>query len=94
MSVTHNSSVLILQLKEELRGFILESLAQPKGIASFSDSDLLMETGIIDSLDIFRLVAFLEDQLGVRIDDQEINPETLRTLNTIEELVIRKRGLQ
>ncbi len=94
MSVTHSSSVSILQLKEELRGFILESLAQPKGIASFSDSDLLMETGIIDSLDIFRLVAFLEDQLGVRIDDQEINPETLRTLNTIEELVIRKRELQ
>jgi acyl carrier protein len=53
-----------------------------------------MESGIIDSLDIFRLVAFLEDQLGVRIDDQEINPETLRSLNTIEELVIRKRGLQ
>jgi acyl carrier protein len=94
MSVPTCTSASTLNLRNDLRGFILESLAQPKGITSFSDSDLLMESGIIDSLDIFRLVAFLEDQLGVRIDDQEINPETLRSLNTIEELVIRKRGLQ
>ena len=81
-------------LKEQIREFILENLAQPKGISSFTDDSPLMEMGVIDSLDIFRLVSFLEDQLGARVDDQEINPETLKSLNTIEELVIRKRRKQ
>lgn len=81
-------------VREQLRQFILENLAQPKGILSFNDRDALMEIGIIDSLDIFRLVAFLEDDLGIRIDDQEINPDTLRNLITIEDLVRRKRSDQ
>ena len=78
-------------LKDQIREFILENLAQPKGITSITDDEPLMETGVIDSLGIFRLVSFLEDQLRVRVSDEEINPETLKNLNTIEELVLRKR---
>lgn len=78
-------------LKDQIREFILENLAQPKGITSFTDEEALMENGVIDSLGIFRLVSYLEDQLGVRISDEEINAETLKNLNTIEELVVRKR---
>jgi acyl carrier protein len=51
-----------------------------------------MDAGVIDSLGIFRLVSFLEDELGVRVDDQEINIDTLKSVNTIEELVLRKRA--
>jgi acyl carrier protein len=78
-------------LKDQLREFILENLAHPKGVTSFTDDEPLMETGVIDSLGIFRLVSFLEDELGVRVSDEEINPETLKNLNAIEALVIRKR---
>ena len=80
-------------IKEQLRGFILESLAQPKGIASFREDEPLMETGILDSLDVFRLISFLEEQMGVRVEDQEINPETLKSLNSLEDFVARKRGI-
>jgi acyl carrier protein len=79
-------------LKDQIRDFMLENLAQPKGITSFTDEEVLMENGVIDSLGIFRLVSYLEDQLGVRISDEEINAETLRNLNTIEQLVVRKRN--
>ncbi|MGA7909534.1 MAG: acyl carrier protein [Candidatus Sulfotelmatobacter sp.] len=78
-------------LRDQLREFILENLAHPKGVTSFTDDEPLMETGVIDSLGIFRLVSFLEDELGVRVSDEEINPETLKNLNAIEALVIRKR---
>lgn len=78
-------------LRDQLREFIMENLAHPKGVTSFTDDEPLMETGVIDSLGIFRLVSFLEDELGVRVSDEEINPETLKNLNAIEALVIRKR---
>jgi|GraSoiStandDraft_24_1057298.scaffolds.fasta_scaffold736584_1 acyl carrier protein len=94
MSMTNSAPSTRSAIKEQLRGFILENLAQPKGIASFGDDERLMETGIIDSLDVFRLISFLEDELGVRVEDQEINPETLKSLNSLEEFVARKRGIQ
>lgn len=92
MSTTTSVPTPQSALKDQIHGFILENLAEPKGISSFSNSDPLMDIGVIDSLGIFRLVSFLEDELGVRVDDQEINIETLKSVDSIEELVIRKRA--
>ena len=91
MSTSNISSTSQPEVRDRIRQFILESFAEPKGVGSFADDDPLIERGIIDSLDIFRLVSFLEDDLWVRIDDQEINPEVLQNLKTIEELVLRKQ---
>ena len=91
MSVTNQKPATQSALKDQIREFIQVQLAEPKGIASFTDDESLMETGIIDSLGIFRLVAFLEEDLKVRVADEEINAETLKNVNAIEELVLRKR---
>lgn len=91
MSTTNQTPAAQPVLRDQLREFILENLAHPKGVTSFTDDEPLMETGVIDSLGIFRLVSYLEDELGVRVSDEEINPETLKNLNAIEALVIRKR---
>jgi acyl carrier protein len=77
-------------LKDQIRTFILENLASVKGITSFQDDESLMDNGVIDSLGIFRLVSFLEEDFGVRISDEEINPENLKSVDTIEQLVITK----
>jgi acyl carrier protein len=78
-------------LKDQIREFIMENLAHAKGIASFTDDESLMESGVIDSLGIFRLVSFLEEELRVRVGDEEINAETLKSVNSIEQLVLSKR---
>ena len=78
-------------LKEQIREFVTEQLADAKGITLFDDESL-MENGVVDSLGIFRLVSFLEEDLRVRVSDDEINAETLKSVNTIEELVVRKRN--
>jgi acyl carrier protein len=77
--------------KDQIREFIQKDLASAKGISSFSDSESLMENGIIDSLGIFRLVAFLEETFRVRIGDEEINAENLKSVDAIEQLVLAKK---
>jgi len=42
-------------------------------------------------LGIFRLVSFLEEDLKVRVSDEEINAETLKSVDSIEQLVLSKR---
>jgi acyl carrier protein len=78
-------------LKEQIREFIMENLAHAKGITSFTDDENLMESGVVDSLGIFRIVSFLEEELHVRVSDEEINAETLQSVNSIEKLVLSKK---
>jgi acyl carrier protein len=92
MSATNQTPAAPPALKDQIREFIQVQLAEPKGISSFTDDESLMETGVIDSLGIFRLVSFLEEDLRVRVSDEEINADTLKSVNTIEELVLRKRN--
>jgi acyl carrier protein len=78
-------------VKDQIREFILRELASAKGVSSFSDSESLMELGVIDSLGIFRLVAFLEETFRVRIGDEEITHDNLKSVDSIEQLVIGKQ---
>jgi len=78
-------------VRDQVREFVQE-LANAKGISSFTDQEALLESGILDSLSIFRLVAFLEDTFRVKIGDQEITNENLRDVDTIEQLVVSKQG--
>ncbi|HEY6768949.1 MAG TPA: acyl carrier protein [Candidatus Sulfotelmatobacter sp.] len=77
--------------RDQIREFIQKDLASAKGISSFSDGESLMDNGIIDSLGIFRLVAFLEETFRVRIGDEEITAENLKSVDSIEQLVLAKK---
>jgi acyl carrier protein len=76
--------------RDQIREFILKDLASAKGVSSFSDQESLMESGVIDSLGIFRLVAFLEETFRVRIGDEEITHDNLKSVDSIEQLVLAK----
>jgi acyl carrier protein len=76
--------------RDQIREFILRDLASAKGVTTFSDSESLMDSGVIDSLGIFRLVAFLEEAFRVRIGDEEITHDNLKSVDSIEQMVVGK----
>ena len=72
-----------------VRNFIIENflfgeLGQLKNDTSFLGS------GTIDSTGILELVSFLEETFAIEIDDEEIIPENLDTLNNIGQFLERK----
>lgn len=82
------------EIKEKVREFIIDA-AQRKGMEVAGDDESLTENGVIDSLVIFRLVSFLEDNFGIRIADEEIVNENFRSVNAIESFVnerLSKKG--
>lgn len=76
---------------DQIRAFVLEKFPQAKK-RSLSDSDKLLESGIVDSLGILDLVAFLESDFKVQITDDELLPENFQTVEAIAEFVERKRN--
>jgi acyl carrier protein len=76
-------------VKEQIREFVQEA-AQRKGVTGVTDDQSLVESGVIDSLGIFRLVAFLEESFRVRIGDEEIVGENFESIVSIERFVLKK----
>jgi acyl carrier protein len=52
----------------------------------------LISSGVLDSLALLRLIAFLEEQMGVTVEDSEVIPENFETVNEIKGFIERKRG--
>jgi methoxymalonate biosynthesis acyl carrier protein len=77
-------------VKDQIRQFVSEELAAAKGVTLVSDDQSLIENGVVDSLGIFRLVTFLEENFGVKIGDEEISADNLASVDMIEQLVLRK----
>ena len=73
-----------------IRQFIVDNLAASKGVSSIADDDSLTTSGIVDSLGIFRVVAFLQETFDVPIDDDDITVENFSTINMTTRFVIER----
>ena len=75
--------------REQIRAFIIENFlfGDRNGL---QDDDSFREKGIIDSTGILELIAFLEQESGMRIEDDEIIPENLDSVNRIEHFMTMK----
>ena len=64
------------------------------GVANrtLSDDESLLDSGVIDSLGILDLVAFLESEFRVIVNDDEMDTENFRSIASLAELVDRKSG--
>jgi len=52
----------------------------------------LIESGVIDSMTLLRLISFLEENYHIEIPDQEIMPDNFRSMSAIETFLRRRVG--
>jgi acyl carrier protein len=79
-----------MELKQQLRDFVTANfyVAEP---ASLDERASLLEHGIIDSTGVLEVIAFIEETFGITVDDSEMLPENLDSLERIAAFVTRKR---
>ncbi len=80
-----------MEIKEKVKTFIRESFLFDS-TAQIEDGDSLLEKGIIDSTGVLELILYLEEEFGVKIEDEEIIPENLDSVLSIETLLKSKNG--
>jgi acyl carrier protein len=57
-----------------------------------SESDSLLEKGVIDSVAMVELVSFVEQTFQIRIHDEELMPENFDSLSAIGSFITAKRN--
>jgi D-alanine--poly(phosphoribitol) ligase subunit 2 len=55
------------------------------------DSDLLL-SGMIDSIGLIRLIAFLEEQYGVQVPPEEVTIDRFRSISAMVRYLTELRG--
>ncbi|MBI9115252.1 acyl carrier protein [Sanguibacter suaedae] len=80
-----------LTTSDLVRDYVIDEFlpgADPEQVTPQTD---LLNSGIIDSLGLLKLIAWLETRFEIGIDDTDLDPENFRNLNTITAFVERPR---
>ncbi len=77
-------------MKDVLRQFINDNFLFGLQGRTFSDDDSLLEKRIIDSTGVLELIAFLDATFGVKVQDDELLPENLDSINRLARFIEKK----
>jgi len=79
-----------MELQQQIRDFVATNfyVADPN---SLEDRTSLLDQGIIDSTGVLEVILFIETTFGVTVEDSEMLPENLDSIERIASYVGRKR---
>lgn len=77
------------EIKNKIRDFIVENFLFGS-TDDLTDDTSFLDAGIIDSTGVLELVEFLEEEFSVTIDDEELIPENLDSINCVTAFLDKK----
>ena len=69
--------------EKKIKEFIQTNMLSRHASRKISDTDSLVESGIIDSLGILKLITFLEEELNIPIESENLVAENFETIQAI-----------
>jgi acyl carrier protein len=75
-----------MEPRHQIRTFIREDVLLDSEDVALADDAPLLE-GVLDSMALMRLVAFLEEEFNIEIQDEDITAENFRSVSDIARLV-------
>lgn len=79
------------KLHDQVRAFILENYLFTSDTAALGLDDSLLGRGIVDSTGMLEIIFFIEEQLGVKVKDEEMIPDNLDSVSRIAAFVQSKK---
>lgn len=80
-----------MNTKEQVRAFVTSNfyVADP---ATLEDEASLLDRGIIDSTGVLEVILFVEETFGIKVEESEMLPENLESIERIANFVSRKKA--
>lgn len=80
-------------IEPELRQYVLDKLLFGRTEVELRGDASFLESGIIDSTGVLELVAFLEEKFQVKVEDEDLIPANLDSVNAITRFVEKKLAI-
>ena len=80
-----------MTIEKKLRSYILENFLFTDDESALKSSDSFLDKGIIDSTGIMEVIFFLEEEYGVKVEDDEMIPENLDSVDNIVSYIDKKK---
>lgn len=81
-----------MEIEKKIRSFIVTQLYYSDD-NPITDEDSFLETGVVDSMGVMELVAFVQSEFGVEVVQSEIVVENFDSIRKLADFVRRKLGL-
>lgn len=78
--------------RDTIRRYILENYLFTEDQGALADDASFLESGIIDSTGMMEVIFFLEENFSIRVEDEEMIPENLDSVNNLLRYIERKQG--
>jgi acyl carrier protein len=79
-------------IKQKIRNFIAETFLIGEDKDKLEDADSFMQKEIIDSTGVLELATFIESEFGIVIEDNEMVPDNLDSIQNLSRFISRKLG--
>ena len=70
-------------MEEIINDYVSQELVPDPALLPLSNETPLLDSGILDSLSLLRLVVFLEERFGITMGDADLLPENFASVNAI-----------
>lgn len=80
------------ELNVRIKEFIMTEVAPELGLTEIDDDEPLIESGIVDSLGVLRIMAFLDESFDIDLSYGEIRLENFKDVRTICTVVQEQAG--
>jgi len=79
-----------MEIKEQVRAFVTSNffVSDP---GTLEDNTSLLDRGIIDSTGVLEVIYFIEDTFSIKVEDSEMLPDNLDSIEKIANFIIAKR---
>lgn len=81
-----------MDLETAIERFIVDEIMLADSQTKIDPDESLISSGVLDSLALLRLIAFLEEQMGITVEDAEVIPENFESINEIKAFIDRKKN--
>jgi acyl carrier protein len=80
------------QIRKEIRQFVVENFLMGDASSMLNDGESFLETGTIDSTGVLEVVTFLEANFSFKVEDRELLPENIDSVDNQVKYVLRKQN--
>jgi acyl carrier protein len=78
-------------IKTSVRQYIQDNFLMGSA-ETYADDASFMDAQLLDSTGFLELVHFLEDNYGIKVEDEEMMPDNLDSLDAVAQFVMRKQA--